>query len=50
VLVEQWRYAPALLSANRESVDPLSLYLSLRESPDERVQGALNEMQEALQW
>ncbi|MCC7392802.1 hypothetical protein IT571_10650 [Candidatus Sumerlaeota bacterium] len=47
--LEIWNYDPMLLS--REGiVDPLSLYLSLREDRDERVQGALASMMEALPW
>lgn len=48
--IEQWIYAPAVLSVDEKQVDDLSLYLSLRDSPDERVQGALTEMMEAMRW
>jgi hypothetical protein len=47
--VEHWRYRPGILS-DGPTVDPLSLYLSLCEDPDGRVQGALNELLEGLQW
>ena len=47
--VEHWRYRPGILS-DGPTVDPLSLYLSLREDPDERVRGALNELLEGVQW
>ena len=47
--LEAWSYAPALLS-ERGAVDPLSLYLSLRNSPDERVQSELADMMEELPW
>jgi len=47
--IELWHYAPDLLARN-DRVDPLSLYLSLRDSPDERVTKALREMQEGIQW
>jgi hypothetical protein len=47
--VEAWRYDPALLSDGPD-VDPLSLFLSLRNSPDERVQAELADMMEALPW
>jgi len=47
--VECWSYAPGLLS-DGPLVDPLSLYLSLRHDPDERVQGELATMMGALQW
>ena len=35
---------------NRRGVDRLSLYLSLRDDPDERVQGALEDMLEGVKW
>ncbi|MDA3875110.1 MAG: hypothetical protein PF795_14270 [Kiritimatiellae bacterium] len=47
--LEHWRYNPLLLSAENV-VDPLSLYLTLREDPDERVQGELERMVENLPW
>ena len=47
--IEAWNYAPALL-ADGPAVDPLSLYLSLREDPDERVQLAMSSMMEDLSW
>lgn len=45
--IEYWRYDPKKL-ADDGVVDPLSLYLSLKDDPDERVQGALEEMLNAL--
>ena len=48
-LVELWRYAPEPL-AQGGGVDPLSLYLSLRESTDERVHIALDELLERMPW
>jgi hypothetical protein len=50
VEIEQWLYAPAAISVDGRQVDDLSLYLSLRDSPDERVQAAVAEMMEALRW
>jgi hypothetical protein len=47
--IEVWSYRPALL-ADGHRVDPLSLYLSLRGSHDERVEGALEEMMRTLPW
>ncbi|TFH47081.1 MAG: transcriptional regulator [Lysobacterales bacterium] len=38
-----WRYDPKVLAVDR-SVDPFSLYLSLRDQSDERVEMALEEM------
>jgi hypothetical protein len=50
VIIERWRYAPGLLSDNCVSVDRLSLYLSLRNDPDERVQNAINGLLEQISW
>ncbi len=44
-----WRYSPALLPEG-DTVDALSLTLSLRDDPDERVQLALDELNEFLPW
>jgi DNA-binding MarR family transcriptional regulator len=47
--VEVWSYDPTLL-AEDAAVDPLSLYLSLSQETDERVQAALGQMLEDVQW
>lgn len=47
--LEAWRYDPLPL-AKDGTVDPLSLYLSLRASPDERVQQQLETLLEAVSW
>jgi len=47
--VELWRYDPAPLAEDR-AVDRLSLYLSLKGHPDERVEGALHDLLEAVSW
>jgi hypothetical protein len=47
--IEIWRYAPELL-AEHGMVDPLSLYLSLRNTSDERVESALQSVLEARGW
>ena len=47
--LEIWRYDPTILSAGN-TVDRLSLFLSLRGSNDERIEGALDEMMESTQW
>lgn len=47
--IETWRYAPNRLSKDGR-VDALSLYLSLRETADERVLGALDDLLETLRW
>jgi DNA-binding transcriptional regulator YhcF (GntR family) len=47
--LEIWNYNPILFSKN-EKVDPFSLYLSLRETTDERIETALEELMEKIQW
>ena len=47
--IELWRY-PALMPGQTEIVDPLSLYLSLRERKDERTQDALTKLLETTLW
>jgi hypothetical protein len=49
VLLEAWTYNPLLLGDNKE-VDPLSLYLSLRDTPDERVRQQLESLLEQVPW
>ena len=49
VKIEVWSYEPKLLGDNN-AVDPLSLYLSLRFNPDERVQRQLEQLVEETQW
>jgi len=44
-----WNYTPELL-ANRQTVDPLSLTLSLQHETDERVQLALDELRKQFPW
>jgi hypothetical protein len=47
--IEVWSYSPKTLS-DSTTVDRLSLYLSLREDEDERVQSALGDMMRSIQW
>lgn len=47
--LEIWLYDPALLTKEKR-VDALSLYLIFRENKDERIQQALTEIMERLQW
>jgi len=47
--IEVWSYRPHFF-AKGEFVDPISLYLSLRDNPDERVEAALDEMIRKLPW
>lgn len=48
-VIELWRYPPDS-TARQGLVDPLSLYLSLRDSKDERVQLALQQLMEQMTW
>lgn len=47
--VQVWSYSP-LLEPGSQTVDPLSLILSLRDSTDERIQSALEEVKDKLPW
>ena len=47
--LEIWKYDPRLLG-EKGQVDPLSLYLSLVGSDDERVEGALDQLLEKTPW
>lgn len=47
--LEIWSYSPELL-AKKRVVDRFSLFLSMREDNDERVQSALVEMMEQVEW
>jgi len=47
--IEVWSYPPALF-AESQLVDRLSLYLSLKDDADERVQAALAEMMRKFAW
>lgn len=47
VHLQVWKYAPGLL-ADDQAVDPLSLYLSLKDQQDERVQKSLDTLLEQL--
>jgi hypothetical protein len=47
--VEVWWYPPALF-AEDGIVDPLSLYLSMKEDHDERTETVLEEMMEKFKW
>lgn len=49
VELEIWQYDPGLF-ANNDVVDPLSLYASLRNHKDERVQQALDESLRGEKW
>lgn len=47
--VQIWAYNPDILESS-PYVDPLSLWLSLQTTSDERVQSALDELMETLPW
>lgn len=47
--IEVWSYNPQLLG-DEQIVDPLSLYLSLQASRDERVQQQLHQLIEKVKW
>jgi hypothetical protein len=49
LVLEEWYYDPRKLS-DTDVVDPLSLYLSLNDDPDERIQIALEEILEKIPW
>jgi len=49
VQLEAWNYDPLLLG-DRDGVDPLSLFLSLRDSADERVQQELETLIKEVRW
>jgi hypothetical protein len=52
--LEVWRYNPRRiwgdLSSNQSCVDPLSLYISLQDSKDERIEMALEQIIREFQW
>jgi len=47
--IEIWSYDPSLFAENGLA-DRLSVYLSLKDSKDERVEAVLNEMLDELEW
>ena len=47
--LQVWRYSPETLSPG-DTVDIFSLYLSLMDEKDERIQKALSEMMEGFNW
>lgn len=49
IAVQVWRYEPGM-QPKEKTVDPLSLWLSLRDSRDDRIQMALDEIEEKFQW
>ena len=49
VQVEFWKYDPKNFSKNN-MVDVVSLYMSLKDVKDERIEEALDEMMEEYEW
>ena len=49
IAVQVWRYEPGM-QAKEKTVDPLSLWLSLRVDRDDRIQMALDEIEEKFLW
>ena len=47
--VEIWSYAPDLFGTT-DTVDRLSLYLTLKDSKDERIESALTDLLETFEW
>jgi hypothetical protein len=47
--LEIWRYNPLVFSKDG-MVDCLSLFLSLKDESDERIEQALNQMMERIDW
>lgn len=47
-LLQLWEYQPCLIGGDR--IDPLSLWLSLRDTRDERVQQALEQLLHQFPW
>ena len=48
--LEIWQYNPAALADDSFTVDPLSLYLTLKNTRDERIQMALENIIEKYVW
>jgi hypothetical protein len=48
--LEVWNYSPTLLTTRPDTVDTLSLYLSLRDDPNERVQDQLETLIQRFIW
>jgi DNA-binding MarR family transcriptional regulator len=49
IVIEQWRYRPNLLTPD-QTVDRLSLYLSLKDNPDERIEAVLKRLIKEYTW
>ncbi|MGI6735988.1 MAG: hypothetical protein ACOX41_01580 [Anaerovoracaceae bacterium] len=49
IRLEEWKYSPKLFARDGK-VDPISLYCTLRDDPDERIQGELEQVVENIKW
>lgn len=49
IAIQVWRYEPGM-KVKDKTVDPLSLWLSLRDNRDDRIQMALDEIEEKFLW
>lgn len=49
VRIELWKYNPSMF-AKEGKVDPVSLYMTLCNTSDERIEGTLEEMMEEYKW
>lgn len=49
VIIEIWKYSPELLS-DTDLADPLSLYLSMKDIEDERIENSLEELLDKVEW
>ena len=49
ICIEEWKYNPFLLTKTKY-VDLLSLYLCFRNNPDERIESALEQLINSIQW
>ena len=48
--LEVWNYNPTLLTTRPDKVDPLSLYLTLKDDPNERIQDQLETLIDQFPW
>ncbi|MCF7939661.1 MAG: hypothetical protein K9L68_13775 [Spirochaetales bacterium] len=49
MIIQKWSYDPRILSMNRIA-DPLSVYLEFKDSDDERIEEALDDLIKDMQW
>lgn len=49
IIIEIWKYSPEMLSET-DFVDPLSLYMSMHDIEDERIENSLTELLEKIEW